>query len=472
MLAGAITTSGLSSGDRFAVICRNSETYMELLHAGYWSGVIPVPINPRLSPVEIEKILKNTGADLIFVDGKFLSLVRAPLDSAPAQRVVIADSGTHTHEPQYSNLEEFIKNSVEIKPNSPNENDVALILFSGGTTGPEKGILLTHRNIVTNAIQIALSLQINPSDVWLHAAPMFHSADLLANSVTICGGAHSFLKTLTPAAFVSVLEECSITRAMLPPSVVFDLLHDHHLSGIALKSLVSFIVGGAPVPLELREELQSTIKSASVVVGYGLTETSPIVSFLNYRITSESGLSDSAILESVGKPLVGVDVRVVDGDGNHDIEIGELQVRGPSISAGYLEDSMQLKNAQTDEWFSTGDIAKIGPEGHIFILDRLKDVIITDGLNVYSPQVESVLLAHPKIREVAVIGTPDPKHGEIVTAVIVTHDDVDVTVLELRHHCRKFIGVFKIPKVFEITSGLPRSALGKVLKHELRAQFG
>jgi long-chain acyl-CoA synthetase len=462
ILSSAIANFGLSAGDRFAIICGNSETFIELLHAGYWSGAIPVPINPHLSRNEINKILDATRIDLIFTDSKNSRMFRDTPALRRDRKVIVDDPENIADLPSLTTFEEFSAGGIAAPPAERNEDDVALILFSGGTTGPEKGVLLTHKNLISNATQIAKSLRTNSSDIWLHAAPMYHSADLLANSVTLFGGAHMFLGVFTPRAFVQVLEAHSISRVMLPPSAVFALLQNQCFLERDLNSLVSFIVGGASVPLDLRKELQTTLPDVSVIVGYGLTETSPIVSFLDFRKELQTNPSDSDKLGSVGLPLEGTDARIVDG---------ELQVRGPGVSVGYLG-VQKIVRASRGNWFRTGDLAKISQDGYICILDRSKDVIISSGINVYSPDVEAVLYSNPKVREVAVIGTPHPKYGEAVTAVVVTHNDVFVTASELKQYSRKYLGVVSVPRSYFFVSRLPRNAAGKVLKRELRNKFG
>jgi acyl-CoA synthetase (AMP-forming)/AMP-acid ligase II len=294
---------------------------------------------------------------------------------------------------------------------------------------------------------------------------MFHSADLLGTAVTLAGGSHSYLAQTSPQGVVDAIVARKATMTMVPPVLLDGIVHSGLLEGRAFDALRIFICGGAPVPFDLLEMGAKQMPTTSLIQGYGLTETSPILSFLH--LPQARAVGDAKVLQSSGKPLAGIEMRLLDIEEG----AGELAVRGPNVFSGYLDRLADTNAAFEDGWFRTGDVARFDEHGFLHILDRLKDVIITGGENVYSVEVEAVLLDHPDIADVAVIGVPDEKWGERVTAIIVTKPDVSVEFEALTEHCRYHLGGFKIPREFRQVDALPKSALGKTLKRALWGTF-
>jgi len=464
-LARGLGELGIVPGSRFAIIAPNSVGQAELIHAGYWLGAIPVPINFRLAPPEILAIVHECGAGVLFVDQHFLAISEALKGGGWTGDIHLL------RQDELSSTAQLISEHEPIEPCAADENDEAILLFTGGTTGSGKGVPLSHGNVVSNGLQVGLALGAAPLDVMLHVAPMFHSADLLGTAITLAGGAHSYLAQPAPDTFASAVEERGITFTMIPPVLLHGLVHSGLVETADLSGLRIFISGGAPVPFDLLTAAQLHVPDGSMVQGYGLTETSPILSFMHLRHTEALTSEDAPACRSAGLPLAGVEIRLIDGDWQDvpDGKPGELAVRGPNVFNGYLGRPDETTAAFRDGWFRTGDVARIDDDGFIHIIDRTKDVIITGGENVYSAEVEAVLAGHPKISEAAVIGLPDERWGEQVTAVIVATSDglEDRDIVEF---CRGKIAGYKIPRRSLFVTELPKSPLGKVLKGTLREQ--
>lgn len=455
-MAGMLAALGLGPGSRFAILSPNSVAQATLIHAGFWSGRVPVPLNFRLALPELAAILRKSGARVLFAAPDFAGLAEALAAGGWDGRAVTLGEESAA----------FAASAPAVDPAPLTEGDDAILLFTGGTTGEGKGVPLTHRNVVANGFQVATALGATPEDIYLHVAPMFHSADLLGTAITLAGGAHSYLAQPSPVAVVDAVEARGATITMAPPVLLEGIVAQGLAHGRALDQLRIFICGGAPVPLDLLEGAQRQMPTTAMVQGYGMTETAPILSFLH--LPQARTMATVGPLRSSGKPLAGVEVRLLDPgpDG-----AGELAVRGPNVFAGYLDRPADTAAAFEGGWFRTGDMARIDAHGFLHIVDRLKDVIITGGENVYSTEVETTLLAHLSISEAAVIGLPDPHWGERVVAVVVPAPGATPDPEKLSLHCRQLLGGYKVPRDYRVVDALPKSALGKTLKAELRAMF-
>ncbi|MEC8961472.1 MAG: AMP-binding protein, partial [Pseudomonadota bacterium] len=418
-LAGALVALGLKPGDRFAILAANSLRQATLIHAGYWMGAVAVPINTRLAPAEIAQILDDSQPAYIWAGTAALPILEMPELSARSDRVIdLEDSTGDALANSYSAL---LASAEPADVFEADEDSPAILLYTGGTTGRGKGVALSHRNVVSNGLQVGLALSVTDTDRMLHVAPMFHSADLLGTAVTLAGGSHAYLATPTPESFVDALVSMKITYTMIPPTILQQVLAHDVLAQRDLTALRIFISGGAHVPLELLQKAQRFLSNGSMVHGFGLTETSPILTMMHYSQVSQSQGPDSSALSSVGRPLAGVDTRILDSTGR-DVptgETGELVVRGPNVATEYLNQPEMSANAFKNGWFCTGDIGSIDSDGFLSIVDRKKDMIITGGENVYSAEVEAVLRQHPQISDAAVIGVPDDTYGEAVFAILV-----------------------------------------------------
>jgi long-chain acyl-CoA synthetase len=460
-LAGALVALGLKPGNRFAILASNSARQATLIHAGYWMGAVPVPINTRLAATEIAQILDDSQPACIWVGAAALPILETPELSAWSDRVIdLEDSPGGGLTNSYSAL---LASAEPADAFQADEDSPAILLYTGGTTGRGKGVTLSHRNVVSNGLQVGLALSVTDTDRMLHVAPMFHSADLLGTAVTLAGGSHAYLATPTPESFVDALASMKITYTMIPPTILQQVLAQGLLAQRDLTALRIFISGGAHVPLELLQKAQRFLSNGSMVHGFGLTETSPILTMMHYSQVFQSQGPDSSALSSVGRPLAGVDTRILDSTGRDAPtgETGELVVRGPNVATEYLNQPEMSENAFKNGWFYTGDIGSIDSDGFLSIVDRKKDMIITGGENVYSAEVEAVLRQHPQISDAAVVGVPDDTAGQTAPSI--------QSVIDF---ARQRIGGYKIPRQMLFVDELPKSALGKVLKAELRTRYG
>jgi len=469
---GLLSGLGLRPGARFGIICRNSFRNAELMHGGYWAGLVPVPVNYRLAPPEIAYILDNAEVGLVAMEDVFADIVEAPdLHRWAGRTLLIAPSKTDAGGPQY---EPLLANAAPPPMHDAAEEDDALLVYTGGTTGRAKGVRLSHRNIMINALQIAFEAKPRADDVFLHVAPMFHSADLLATPWVTAGAAHVFMPKFSAPAVLAAVEEHRITCSMLTPTMIIMILQDPDFTRYDLTSLRQVIYGSSPMAAEWIGRALQRFPGVEFIQAYGLTETAPLLTMLGMTEHEQAVRNgDLALLKSVGRPLPGVDMRIIDESGRP-LPVGtpgEVAVRAPNVAKGYLKRPEATAEAFRDGWFRTGDIGRVDERGYLYLLDRKKDLIITGGELVFSLEVEAALYENPKVQECAVVGVPDETYGEALLAAVVPAPGVTLTPEEIIEHCRGRIGGYKIPRRFVFLEQLPKSAMNKVLKQELRRIF-
>ena len=471
--AGILQGLGIRRGDRYAILCRNSFRHAELIHAGYWMGAIPVPVNYRLAAPEIQFILEDADCRVLILEDALVDLTFTEELSPWFDRMLyVAPEHAEVEWPQY---EALLASSSPVDFHPSAEDDDAILLYTGGTTGRSKGVRLSHKNVFSNGMQVTHPMGIRSDDVYFHLAPMFHSADLLGTCFTQCGAAHSYLAQFTPVDALSAIQDFGITVAMMAPTIIIMTLQDKNFDKFDLSSFRLLFYGSSPMAVEWIRRAMERFQGVEIQQGYGLTETSPILTTLDpteHKEALETG--EYGILKSVGRPLVSIDLRIVDDD---DQEVptgdaGEVVVRGPNVTKGYLNRPEENKRAFRNGWFHTGDVGLVDELGNMYLLDRKKDMIITGGENVYSSEVEAALYEHSGVNEAAVIGVPDVKYGEALFAVIVPAPGANPTEDEIIAHCRDRIGGYKIPRRMAFIDEMPKSAMGKILKTELRKMYG
>jgi len=304
---------------------------------------------------------------------------------------------------------------------------------------------------------------------------MFHSADLLATAFTIAGAAHAFLPKFSGQALLEAIQAYRVTSTMLTPTMAILAIQEPDFDRIDLSSLRQVLYGSSPMAVEWIRQLLERLPGVEIVQGYGLTETSPILTILHMTEHERAiATGEYDILKSAGRPIPGVDMRIVDVN---DCEVpigqpGEVTVRAPNVFTGYLKRREATEAAFRDGWFYTGDIGRLDERGFLYLLDRKKDMIITGGENVFSLEIETVLHQNPKVHECAVIGVPDETWGEALLAVVVPKPGETLTDEEMITHCRGKIGGYKIPRRYVFLEALPKSAMDKILKTELRRRYG
>jgi long-chain acyl-CoA synthetase len=449
-IAAALADKGFAAGDRLALLLPNSPDYIELVYACSWLGVTAVPINARLSAAEINQVL---------LDAKPRGLVRhSSLPKPTAQlpwQLVLDEQPLEIH------------NDSCPDPVYDPEAILALI-YTSGTTGRPKGVMVTHANILANLDHFNYWMAYREGSVYLHAAPIFHIADFPAMFAAPAFGARQVtIPKFTPQGFCELVQRERVTHAVLVPTMLNLLTQMPEGKPYDLSSLEVLAYGGSPMAPELVQRVRKLLPDVKLLQCYGLSETG----FL-------TGLKDrehvNSKLLSCGRPCPGIDLRVEDETGK-EVEVGqhgELVARGANIMRGYWNDPEDTALAFRNGMFRTGDVGYQDSDGYFYILDRLKDMIVTGGENVYSGEVEAAIYKHPAVREVAVFGIPDPQWGEVVTACVVLKPGSTLTVENLIAFCRKSLASYKIPRRVEFSSTeLAKGGSGKILKRLLRDRF-
>lgn len=450
-LVVALVHAGFRSGDRLAILLPNGPEYLALIYACSWLGVIVVPINVRLAAAEIDQVLRDAAPQ---------GLVRHSSLPVPATRVlweVVLDRDSLQHE-----------EGPCPDPCYDPEAILALI-YTSGTTGRPKGVNVTHSNILANVHACNYWLRYREGGVYLHAAPIFHIADFPAMfAAPAFGASQTTLPRFHPQAFCEAVEKEQVNYTVLVPTMINLLTQFREIQDYDLGSLEVLAYGGSPMQPELIHSIRTLLPKVKLVQVYGLSETGFLTGLQDHEHTDNR-------LTSCGRPCPGIEVRIADISGNQ-VETGqsgELIARGSNVTRGYWNDGEDTASAFRDGFFRTGDIGYQDAAGYFYILDRLKDLIVTGGENVYSGEVEAVVARHPAVREVAVFGIPDPQWGETVAACVVLKPDMILSVEALAEHCRKSLANYKIPRLVEfLQNDLPKSGSGKVLKRLLREQFG
>jgi acyl-CoA synthetase (AMP-forming)/AMP-acid ligase II len=450
--AARLDQLGVPVGGRVAVISQNSARLLVSFFGISGWGRALVPINFRLSTAEIEYIVGHSGAQVVFAD--------------PAVRDVLTKLDV-PHKFLLGDDDELYAHDVEPRPwDEPDENATATINYTSGTTARPKGVVLTHRNLWLNATTFGLHTTISDRDVLLHTLPMFHANGWgMPYGITGVGGRHIVLRQVDGGEILRRVRDHGVTLMCAAPAVVNAALDgaanwDGEIPG---RDQVRIVCAGAPPPSKTIERVLTELGWEFIQI-YGLTETSPLVTVNRGRAEwDDLEPADRARkLMRAGAPALGVRV-AVDAD-------GEVLTASNHNLDGYWEQPDATEAAQEGNWFHTGDGGYLDDEGYLVISDRKKDVIISGGENVSSIEVEDALTGHPAVREVAVIGIPDEKWGELVTALVVT-DGSEVTAAKLIEHCRTKLAGFKCPKRIEFVTELPRTATGKLQKFKLREPF-
>lgn len=470
--AGLLRSCGVKPGERFGVLALNNFRVCELIFAAAWSGAIAVPINFRLALPEIRHVLDDSGCRLLFVDRAFQGWLREPL-LAPwsSGAIMLGALGGETPQPDYDAL---VRDAAPLPLRPGDEDEETLLLYTGGTSGRGKGVRLSHRNLLATAFQLGAALGARDTDIYLHTAPIFHSADIAGYAYFLPGAGHAFLPKFSGADFLQAVAEYRATATTLPATMVILLLQTPDFERYDLSSLRTLLYGASPLPVEWMKRAMEKMPRTAVHQGYGLTENAMMLTSLSDQSHREAlARGDLPRLRSCGRPNVGVTIRIVGekGDTLPAGQVGEVAARSRNVMLGYLNRDEENREALRDGWLYTGDIGKLDEEGYLYLLDRKKDLIISGGENVYSAEVETVLCQHPAVCEAAVIGVPHPQWVESVMAIVRCFPGAQTTADELIAFCRGRIGGYKIPRQIEFTADFPRNALGKILKKDLRERY-
>lgn len=476
-LAAGLRQLGVEDGDRVAMFSLNSARYIEYYMAVPWAGAVLNPVNIRWSAAEILYSFEDSGTSVLIVDDNFKDVAASvAADSRGLRHVIYAGDGEVP--PGMISYESLIAANLPMEDRLRRGNDLAGIFYTGGTTGFPKGVMLSHANLGSSASNSLMAGTATIGGKMLHVMPMFHLACLSAiNNVFLANGTHVPMDAFDPGRVMESVAQDQVTDLMLAPTMIqmcLDWLDQHPERAAALdvSSLRALRYGASPMSLMLLQRARAAFPKASFSQGYGMTELSPVATLLGPEYHNEESLANGR-MRSVGRPAFTTEVRIVDPEGNEVSRgtVGEIAVRGPGVMLGYWNQPELTAAAIRNGWMHTGDGGYMDEDGFVFLCDRIKDMIISGGENVYSAEVETALASHPAVAQSAVIGVPHEKWGESVHAVIVLRRGASTTIESIQSHCRERIAKYKVPRSVEFVEALPLSSVGKVLKHELRKQY-
>jgi acyl-CoA synthetase (AMP-forming)/AMP-acid ligase II len=465
-LASGLRTQGLRPGGRVAILAHNSDRYHETVLGTVWAGGVLVPLNTRWNPAEIGFALRHSDAGLLLIDDTFAAAVPELRRACPRLGAVVqwSDVGVSAGMVDY---EELLTASVPVADARRRGLDLLGIFYTGGTTGLPKGVMLSHDNVMAAAFgSVALGHFLSPAGRILHLPPTFHLADFACwTAGNLLGSTHVFVPEFDPAAVLRTIVAASVTDLMVIPTML-QMLVDH--PGIAnhdLAGVTHVLYGGSPITAAVLRRALEAFPKAGFTQAYGMTELAPVATVLGPQDHTHPIRSRSA-----GRAAPHVEVQIVDSEG---VEVppggtGEIIVRGDNVMLGYHEAADETVAAVPDGWMRTGDVGTMDEDGYVYVVDRIKDMIVTGGENVYSAEVENVIALHPAVESCAVIGLPDGRWGERVHVFVVPRPGRAVELEDLQDFCRRQIAGYKVPRGLSAVERLPLSGAGKVLKGELR----
>ncbi len=471
-LAGALRGLGLQPGDRVGMLALNSDWYLEYYLGVYWAGGVVNPINTRWSPIEIAFALQDCDTRLLIVDDTFAAMVDELRQRAPALTTVI-HVGNGAAPAGMLGYENLLAQALSVEDALRAGEDLAGVFYTGGTTGSPKGVMLSHRNLASNAMAVVAEGGIARGCTGLHAAPMFHLADgCFMNAMLASGGTHVMLPRFEPQAVLETIQNEKVNEALLVPTMIQMLVDHPQRERYDLSSLRNMLYGASPISEGLLDRAMQALPGAGFTQLYGMTELSPMATILTQDMHREAG-RELGRHRSGGRAAMGCEVRIVDALGKElpRGEVGEVAARGPGVMLGYWGRPLETAAAVREGWMFTGDGGRMDADGYVYIVDRIKDMIVTGGENVYSAEVESAVATHPGVAACAVIGVPNAQWGELVHVVIVRQPGAAVTPQELIEHCKSRIASYKCPREVSFIDAMPLSGAGKILKTKLRAPF-
>ncbi len=472
-LAGTLQALGLEMEDRVAMLAVNSHRYCEYYYGVFWAGANVVPMNIRWSLKEHIYSIDDAGARFLIVDDAFAEMGAEIAEAcASVERVIFAGDGpTPAGMLSYEGL---LEDAARADDAFRSGEDLAGIFYTGGTTGFPKGVMLPHRALWTSSVCFGAGMDITAADRTIQAAPLFHIAgSAMVFSTTTFGGSHAIIPGFEPKAFLNAVTEMQGTLSLLVPTMVGMLLQEPTLDDADVSGLTRLIYGASPMTLAILKEAMQKMPATRFIHAYGQTELAPLATLLGseYHVTEGP---NAAKIRSVGRPAACVEIEVVDAEGNEVARnvTGEVRVRGPNAMLGYWNKPEQTAATLKDGWVHTGDGGYMDEDGFVYIVDRVKDMIITGGENVYSAEVENAIMQFPGLAECAVIGIPDDRWGETVHAIVVPRAGQNPDPAAVVAHCRDLIAHYKCPRTVDIRrEPLPKSGAGKIQKFELRAPF-
>ena len=470
-LANALVAAGVTANDRIARIEKNGPDYFELAFAASKVNAVLVDVNWRLAPAEMRQIIDDAGAKVLFIGDEFAPhLEKIEADLATVERTILLGTADATHE----SVDAFVGSQPAEDPgHEGGAQDICLQLYTSGTTGLPKGVMLSNENLFAFVDEVPRTWDFTPESVSHVVMPTFHIAGSGWGLVSLAMGARMVLdREVDPVRILQEVEAHRITHAIYVPAVLQFLqivpnAHDHDLASM---QLVAY--GASPITEQVLRAAMAQFSTAKFVQVYGLTETTGAVVQLDAADHDPENRPE--LLRSAGKPYPWVQLRVV-GAGGEDVapgEIGEVWIKGVQVMVGYWNNPEETAKAITDDgWFRSGDAGYLTEDGYLYLHDRVKDMIVSGGENVYPAEVENAIMGCEGVADVAVIGVPDERWGEAVKAIVVKKPDADLTSEQVIAWARERIAGFKVPKSVDFVDELPRNPSGKILKKDLRAPY-
>ncbi|MNO39299.1 Long-chain-fatty-acid--CoA ligase [compost metagenome] len=472
-LATGLRSLGVQAGERIGMLALNSDRYQEYMLAGWWAGAVLNPVNTRWSVAEIVYSLDDCDTRYLIVDDHHLPLVEDILARARHKPLLIhagdgeAPAGMHS-------FERLIADSAPVEDIGGSADDLAVIMYTGGTTGLPKGVMMSHR-VLWSAMLMRLAALPTPRDsLALVTSPMFHVAGMAYVVGRLLVGAPSvYIPGFDATLVLETIQREGVTEAILVPTMLQMLLAHPRFAEYDLGSLKRISYGAAPInAATLEKAMEMLPPGIEFVHAYGMTENCGVVTLNPAENHGPAGRANG-LYRAAGRAVCSLQLKIADENGNEVARgsVGEILIKGPSVMLGYWNKPEETANSFKDGWFCTGDAAHMNDEGYIFIVDRVKDMIVTGGENVYSAEVENALSKHPAVAMCAVIGIPSEQWGEAVHAVVTLKPGATSSEDELRAHCREFIAGYKCPKTVEFRDSLPLSGAAKILKRDLREPY-
>ena len=478
-LAGALRSLGVAPGDRVAFLSLNCHRLLEAYYGVLEAGAILLPLNIRLAPQELAFVLKNAGVKILFVGKEFVELANAFRKDVPQlQSLVLLEGSPQAEWLARENYDELLARATPWESDfmQVDEDSVAELFYTSGTSANPKGVMLTHRNVYLHAMSVAIAFRTGIETVELHTIPLFHANGWgVAHSLTLTGGTHVMIQRFETREVFRLIQQEKVQSCSLVPTMATALVNCPERPKYDVSSLSRVVIGGAAssptLVCEVEEKLGCTCFS-----GYGLTETSPMLSISPMKPWLRwEGAERYAGEAMTGYAAPAMELRVVDSndvDVPHDgVAIGEIIARTDGVMKGYWNDPEASREALRGGWFHTGDMATINEEGYLLVVDRKKDIIVSGGENISSLEIEKALLAHPAVYELAVVPVPDSKWGEVPKALVVLKPGQHASEAELLEFCRGRVAHYKVPRSIEFLESLPKTGTGKILKKELRKKY-
>jgi len=479
-LSDALLRLGLKKGERVAFLSFNCHRLLEAYFGVPQLGAILLPLNIRLSAEELTYILNDAAPAVLFFDPEFIPLLEKLRPEVQSVRHFVALRNSPPEWAHPKTYDEILAEAgpAQIDYRTIDENSVAELFYTSGTTAHPKGVMLTHRNLYLHAYYRLQMEHQADAEVGLYTVPLFHVNSWGSpHTLTLQGGRHVIIRKFDPLAVLQLVQTEGVTMLQMVPTMITAVFNHPDFARYDLSSVKTLCIGGAPCGTAMVREIEEKMPGCVAQGGYGLTETSPVISIATIK---DHQAGDSADIQArrkatAGCALAGGEIRVVDIHGN-DVkpdgdEVGEVIVRSDVVMAGYWKQPEATARAIQDDWFHTSDLATIDEDGYILIVDRAKDMILSGGENIASAELERVISGHPAVLECAVIAVPDDKWGEVPKALVVLRAEETADEADILDHCRSHLAGFKVPKSVDFCPSLPKGGTGKILKKVLREPY-